>query len=100
MPPKLTDEPRHIAAHRASLRAAWEKRRSWSRTDTSRFLSDRSESLLALLRRRPGTWPKHTAQLGYWLRDHEPALFNRAHATLAGAPDDPTRDRLVPSQLV
>lgn len=98
---KPLPEPTHRATARANLLTAWEKRRpAWTRTDTARHLNDRSEAILALLRRRPGQWPKHTHQVGYWLKEHAPALFDRAHATLAAATLDPARERLLPSDLV
>jgi len=62
----------------------WEKIKKWSRTDSARWVNDRSAAALAWLRRRAGQWPAHSAQMGYWLRDNNPALFDQIHTTLAG----------------
>jgi hypothetical protein len=93
-------EPKHLSSARAALEQAWQRRRPWSRTDTARFLDDRSEPLLALLRRRPGEWPKHSRQFGQWLRTNQTRIFDRAHRLLAGQKDDAARERMIPSELV
>jgi hypothetical protein len=75
--------------------AAWERRRTWSKTDTARWLNARSPAVLAWLRRKPGDWPKqwnHT--LGYWLRDSSTRVFNRAHKRLLAGGDDATREQM------
>lgn len=64
--------------------ARWEKVRKWSRTDSARWVNDRSAAVLAWLRRRPGQWPAHSSQVGYWLRENAPALFDQFHNKLAG----------------
>lgn len=79
---------------------AYERRRVWSRTDSARWLSDRSAPLLATLRRRPGQWPSHSRMVGYWLKDNAPDLFNGAHALLLAAKDDTARDALLPTDLI
>lgn len=78
----------------------WTKRRTWSRTDTARWLSDRSETVLALLRRRPGQWPKHTRQIGYWLKNNATNFFERAHDALAAVETDTERERLLASDVL
>lgn len=97
----LTQTPSESAARTEAGLRAWATRRRWSRTDTARHLDDRSEPLLALYRRRFPREPiPHTHRFGYWLREHAPVLFDRAHTALAAAPDDPTRDRLLPTELL
>jgi hypothetical protein len=68
----------------AKGRAAYERRRAWSRTDSARWLNDRSAPVLAYLRRLPGQWPAHSRQIGYWLKDERPEFFASLHARLAG----------------
>ena len=97
----IVKQPEESAVRSASLIAAWERRRKWSRTDTARFLNDRSEPLVALFRRKhPGTSVTHSRQFGYWLKEHTPTLFDRAHTRLSAAPDDTARDRLLPTELL
>jgi hypothetical protein len=80
---------------------AWARRRPWTRTDTARHLNDRSEPLLAVLRRsHPQLAPSHTKQAGYWLKTHFPALFDRAHKRLAAAADDDARSAILPTELI
>ena len=70
--------------HETVLVQAWRKRRpEWTRTDTARWLNDRSEPLLAWLRRRSPRAPQHSRQMGYWVKENEPAIFTRAHERLA-----------------
>lgn len=77
----------------AAFVAAYSRRRVWSRTDTGRWLNDRSEPLLAWLRRRSAQAPIHSRQVGYWLREFQRPLFDRAHARLAPLTDD-AREKL------
>jgi hypothetical protein len=51
------------------------------------------------LRRRPGQWPAHSNQLGYWLRDHAPEVFDRLHTTLAGMQPE-AREQTLPGALL
>jgi len=74
--------------------------KAWSRSDTSRFLNDHSELLLAVLRRRPGKWPMRSHALGYWLARDAARLFDHAHQMLLAAPDDAARERLLPTELL
>jgi hypothetical protein len=67
----------------AKGRAAYERRRAWTRTDTARWLNERSAPALAWLRRRPGAWPAHSRQIGYWLKEEAPEVFATVHARLA-----------------
>ena len=87
-------------ATQIALATAWQKRRKWSRTDTQRFLDDRSEAVLAILRRRRGYCPLHSHAVGLWLRTSAPRIFNRAHTRLLAAPDDEARSRLLPTELL
>lgn len=81
-------------------RAEAYRRRVWSRTDSARFLSARSPTCWALIRRRPGNWPREPAQFGYWLQINEPKIFDRAHQKLAAARTAELREKLVPSDLL
>ena len=70
--------------HEAVLVRAWAKRRpAWTRTDTARWLNERSEQVLAWLRRKSTRAPGHSRQMGYWVKDNEPVVFDRAHARLS-----------------
>ncbi len=89
------------ATRSASLIAAWAARRKWTRTDTTRHLDDRSEPLIALFRRRfPKATAPHSRHFGGWLKEHAPALFDRAHTRLSAASDDGERARLLPTELL
>lgn len=92
----------HAEASTARRQTAWKKTRlaHWSRTSTARWLNDRSPSVLAWLRRRPGHWPDESRQIGYWLKDCAVRTFDRAHTVLAAAPDDSTRESLLPSEVL
>jgi hypothetical protein len=80
---------------------AWARRRPWTRTDTARHLNDRSEPLLAVIRRaHPQIAAAHTRQAGYWLKVHAPALFDRAHKRLAAATNDDVRANILPTDLI
>lgn len=79
---------------------AYARRRVWSRTDTARWLCDRSAPVLALLRRRPGAWPAHSRSLGYWLKENAPDLFAAAHTALLAARDDTAREALLPKNVL
>lgn len=83
----------------AKGRTAYEARRKWSRTDTARWLNERSASVLAWLRRRPGQWPAHSRQMGYWLKDHGSPLFAAVHAALEKLPAA-ARDAALPGDLL
>lgn len=89
-----------VAHHAEACMAAYERRRTWSRTDSARWLNDRSAPVLALLRRRQGQWPAHSRSLGYWLKEHTPDLFLSAHAVLAAEKNDDARDALLPQQVL
>ena len=98
---KMLGEQPGMTQQRASQIATWEKTKPWTRTDTCRFLNERSAPLLALLRRiAPERAPSHSGQIGYWLKENATAAFNRAHERLTTAGDDSTRDKLLPSELL
>lgn len=79
-------DARAASTQEAGLVLAWARRRpAWTRTDSARWLNDRSEPLLAWLRRRAGRAPAHSRQMGYWLKAERPDLFNSAHTRLAAA---------------
>lgn len=87
-------------AQEAVLVQAWAKRRpAWTRTDTARWLNDRSEPLLAWLRRRSPRAPGHSRQMGYWLKDEEPSIFSRAHERLARCKST-DRDQLLTDEVL
>lgn len=89
-----------LQRHETMLKT-WARTRKWSRTDSGRFLNDRSEALLARFRRvYPAIPVTHTSQIGYWLKEHAPALFDRAHLKLSACADDAARERLLPSDLL
>jgi hypothetical protein len=95
-----TTAPMTQTAHLAGL-VAWERRRKWSRTDTARQLGECGAALLAHFRRQyPAVRVTHTTQFGFWLREHAPALFDRAHAKLSACADDAARAHLLPSELL
>jgi sugar (pentulose or hexulose) kinase len=97
----LCQESKHTRSGRNALEKAWASKERWSRTYSARFLNDRSEALIALFRRaHQGQLPRHTRQFGYWLKQHAPALFERAHVTLAACADDNQRERLLPTDLL
>lgn len=110
MTAKLSSLQVEVSAERALLRqrekntaaglGVWSRRRTWSRTDTARWLSERSEPVLALLRRRPGQWPKHTKQIGYWLREQAPNIFDRAHLALAALANDEQREQACAADML
>lgn len=79
-------------------RVAYERRRKWSRTDTARWLNERSATVLAWLRRCPGEWPAHSRQVGYWVKEHAPAYFDRAHGRLAEL-DEEAREQVLLGEL-
>jgi hypothetical protein len=83
----------------AKFVAAYARRRKWSRTDTTRWLYDRSEPLLAWLRRKARHAPSHSRQIGTWLKDNEVKTFDRAHARIAPLTDD-ERDHLLIETLL
>jgi len=72
----------------------YQRRRRWSRTDSARWLNDRSPAILAWLRRGPGDWPHRTDEAGYWLKEKKPSLFDAAHNRLAHESTDSARDAL------
>lgn len=103
MPPdvfKSASQEAAVSAHAEACLTAYARRRTWSRTDSARWLNDRSAPVLAILRRRQGNWPAHSRSLGYWLKEHTPDLFLNAHAILAAAKDDDTRDGLLPQEVI
>jgi len=99
MPAADHDTKKDAQALEASGVARWEKIRTWSRTDSARWVNDRSAAVLAWLRRRSGQWPAHSAQMGYWLRENSPALFDRIHTTLAALSPE-SREQTLPGDLL
>lgn len=75
------------AALEAVLVAAWSRRRpAWTRTDSARWVNDRSPGALAWLRRTaPRQAPAYSRHMGYWLKEHGQAAFSRIHQRLAAA---------------
>ena len=84
----------------AGLVLAWQKRRpEWTRTDTARWLNERSEPVLAWLRRHAQRAPAHSRQMGYWLKEEEQAIFDRVHARLRARPAS-ERDHLMTHEVL
>lgn len=83
-----------------ALVEAWAKRRKWSRTESARWLNDRSTQLLAYLRRRLSHAPSHSKQIGYWLKEYEPKLFDRAHDRLAAYKTEADRDQVLIEEVL
>lgn len=93
-------EAQAASGREAGLVLAWKKRRpAWTRTDTARWLNDRSEPVLAWLRRHAAQAPAHSQQMGYWLKERRQDVFDRAHTRLAavGAGD---RETLTTSEVL
>lgn len=89
-------------AHSAAKVAIYAQARRWSRTDTARWLSDRSEAVLARLRRLGREGPDHSNQMGRWLKDQarDRSTFDRAHAALAAYPDDAAREAALVMEVI
>lgn len=88
------------STHEENLVRAWTRRKpAWNRTDTARWLSERSEPLLAWLRRRQTNAPAHSRQMGYWLKENATARFNHAHQKLAVSTEE-QRSRLTIDELM
>lgn len=93
-------DARAATQHEATLVQAWSKRRpQWTRTETARWLNDRSEPVLAWLRRRSPHAPSHSRQMGYWMKENEAPLFARAHERLARCAN-PDRERLMIDEVL
>lgn len=89
-------------ARELHLAAAYQARRKWTRTDTTRWLDARSEALLAWMRRHGPAAPRYSAKMGQWLKDSCPdhgILYQRAHTALTALPDDPARERTTILQI-
>jgi len=72
--------------------ALWQRKRpAWSRTETTRWLNDRSAGALAWLRRSQADSPRHSNAMGFWLKDNRPDLYDRAHERLAALGSDSGR---------
>lgn len=94
-------EAQAASQHEAALVQAWSRRRpQWTRTDSARWLSERSEPLLAWLRRRSPRAPAHSRQMGYWLKENEPAIFDRAHTRLAACRQAAARERMLIEEVL
>lgn len=94
-------EAQAATQHEAVLVRAWTKRRpAWTRTDTARWLNDRSEPLLAWLRRRSPHAPGHSRQMGYWVKENEPLIFERAHERLARCANQQDRETLLIDEVL
>lgn len=91
------------SAREQRMAAAYQRRRKWTRTDTTRWLDARSEALLAWMRRHGPAAPRYSSKMGQWLKDNSPdhgALYDRAHASLTALPDDPARERATILQIL
>lgn len=83
----------------ADLRG-YEKRRKWTRTDSARWLNERSPEILAWLRRKPGAWPAEARQVGYWMKIYAQRHFDRAHARLLAGRDEASREAMLPGEVI
>lgn len=73
-------------------REAWARRRpAWTRTDTTRWLNERSATVLAWLRRADPQAPTHSRAMGRWLQAERGRFFARAHDRLAACGRDEAR---------
>lgn len=83
---------------------AYQRRRAWSFTDTSRWLNDRGEAVQAQLRRLRAHVPTYHERIGYWLRSEGDGAarirFDRAHHHLAALPDDTARDHALVTEVI
>jgi hypothetical protein len=95
----LTDVDRAQAAEVLRV-ASWARRRKWSKTDTQRWLSDRSARVLAWVRRRRPMAPSHSHKMGYWLNEYDRVVFDRAHAALLRAANDEAREALLVEEVL
>lgn len=94
-------EAQEASQHEAVLVRAWGRRRpAWTRTDTARWLNERSEPVLAWLRRRAARSPSHSRQMGYWVKENEPAIFARAHERLARCGNNQDREQLLTDEVL
>lgn len=101
IPAKLLQrDPVAVAREEEKGLVAWAKRRTWTRTESTRWLNERSEAVLAWLRRKPGRWPERSRQVGEWLKVYSPKIFDRAHARLGTAKDDDARAALLPGEVL
>lgn len=93
-------EAKEATGRETGLVLAWKKRRpAWTRTDSARWLNERSEPVLAWLRRHAGHAPAHSRQMGYWLKENMPVIFDRAHGRLAAGPAE-RRENLITSEIL
>lgn len=101
---QMVAERRRSETESAQNLRAYERRRRWSLTDTSRWLNDRGEAVQAQLRRLRTGVPTFHDRIGYWLRAEANAAarthFDRAHAHLAALPDDTARDHALVTEVV
>lgn len=87
-------------AHLAKLRVACGPGRVWNKTATARWLNDRAPAVIAAARRVPGPFTPDVTQPGYWLKEHFPSLFARAHLRLAGLASDLDREAALPPEII
>lgn len=75
--------------------AKYERLRTWSRTDSARWLDARSEAVLARLRRLGRECPPVSKRAGHWLKEEarDPRCFARVHEVLRAMPSDVAREQ-------
>lgn len=80
--------------HTAQGLTQYARRRKWSRTDSARWLDERSEAGLARLRRLGRECPPVSKRLGHWLKEEarDQQYFSRVHAALADLHTDAARE--------
>lgn len=82
--------------------AAYAAVRPWSRTDSARWLSARSEAVLARLRRLGRECPAFSSQMGAWLKEvaRDRSTFDRAHEALRSLPNDAAREAAIVLEIL
>ena len=87
-----TTEEKSAEAYLELRAALYQSKRQWNRTDSVRWLDNRSATILAWLRRKTGDWPEHVNFIGSWLQRRHRFDFDRIHLRLAAFKTDAKRD--------
>lgn len=100
MNPAIAETRQGTEAHSLRLQTAYTARARWTRTATARWLDDRAPAAIAALRRLLRSPVPDVRQPGYWLKEHNPPLFARAHERLATLPTDAAREQAIIPDIV
>lgn len=77
----------HDPKHSEAAEAAWARRKTWNetwtRSDTERWLDERSTDAAAWVRTIGITLARDPKQMGNWMRTRLPGNFDTAHTKLA-----------------